>query len=96
MVAYKIVKVAAIKLTLSIIALIISIYAAINLLKEEQSMNKPIIEFISDGRISRIKLWGYDISKCVRALQINVNPDEEPLNMALSIKLDRLDKATLE
>lgn len=56
-------------------------------------MNKPIIGFVSDGRRSTFKLLGYDITKCVRELHIETSMDNDPLNVTVSLKLERLDSA---
>jgi hypothetical protein len=55
-------------------------------------MNKPVIEFLSDGRISNLKLFGTDVSRCVRELHIEINQDNDPCNVTLSMKLNGINR----
>ncbi len=57
-------------------------------------MDKPLIEFISDGRKSKVILLGNDISKCVNELHIKASTTDSPLDVEVEIKLNRLDLST--
>lgn len=58
--------------------------------KEDKLTKKPVLQIESDGKWSRVDLFGLDISSFVDSCEIKIKPGE----VTLSLELSRLDRAT--